>query len=83
MTSQSTKRRHDKAQALYEKRRHWPLGTPVTVCRANGGTLVTVTESHVFRHEGGAYVRVSGIPGNTRLDRVTRRGPRGEPMEDA
>lgn len=81
MASASTKRRHARALALYRKRCHWAVGTPVTVRRANGGTLVTVTSSIVWASAGGAYVRVEGIPGNTRLDRVTLRGPRGEPVE--
>lgn len=73
MTSASTKRRHAKAYDLFRAWRDWPLGQSVTVKRANGETLETVTESAVWYARGGAYVRVHGIPGNTRLDRVTLR----------
>jgi len=76
MTSKN--QRHDKARALYEARRCWPPATPVTVKRANGETLDTITECGPFFFNGGAYVRVHGIPGNTRLDRVTlRAAPKG------
>lgn len=70
----TTKRRHEKARALYEACRGWPPMTPVTVKRANGLLLESVTESRAWlTPAGGAYVRVYGIPGNTRLDRVTLR----------
>lgn len=73
----STKRRHEKAWALYQQCRMWPVGSAVTVRRANGETLDTVTESPVWC-ACGAYVRVRGIPGNTRLDRVTlKAAPKG------
>lgn len=78
MTSTSTKRRHEKALALYQQCRSWPPETSVTVCRDNGETLETSTACSPWFDRGGAYVRVHGIPGNTRLDRVTLRGtPKG------
>lgn len=74
----TTKRRHEKALALYKERVLWPLGLRVRVKRANGKTLDTVTTSAVWYARGGAYVRVHGISGNTRLDRVTlRTAPKG------
>lgn len=73
MASASTKRRHERALALYRECRLWPLGQSVMVHRDNGETLATVTESAVWYTRGGAYVRVRGIPGNTRLARVSRR----------
>lgn len=74
----STKRRHEKALALYEERKDWPSGTTVTVRRDNGKTLRTYTECSPWFDDGGSYVRVFGIPGNTRLDRVTlRAAPKG------
>jgi hypothetical protein len=74
MVSASTDRRHRKAWELYKECMDWSTGTPVTVQRANGTTLKTVTESRPWFDRGGAYVRVRGIPGNTRLDRVTPKG---------
>jgi hypothetical protein len=59
------------ARGLYWARMNWPVGLAVIVRRANGETLKTVTESRPWFDDGGAYVRVRGIPGNTRLDRVT------------
>lgn len=73
MVSASTDRRHLKAYHLYLDRLHWPSGMAVTVRRANGTTLKTVTESRPWFDNGGAYVRVAGIPGNTRLGRVSPR----------
>lgn len=69
----TTKRRHEKARALYLERRLWIAGVAVTVKRANGETLETVTECRPWFDRGGAYVRVRGIPGNTRLSRVSLR----------
>lgn len=73
MGSKSTERRHAKAYDLYRACRDWPLGSAVRVSRSNGETLDTVTESAVWHARGGAYVRVRGIPGNTRLSRVSLR----------
>ena len=67
----TTSRRHERNRALVEQ---WlaPVGTTVTVERANGERLVTVTESGAFLLDGKhAFIRVRGIPGNTRLSRVT------------
>lgn len=71
MPSASTYRRHARAQALYNDRYLWPVGLAVKVRRDNGKTLKTVTIGPVMYSKGGAYVCVAGIPGNTRLDRVT------------
>lgn len=74
MASKSTDRRRVQARALYLSLRGLPAGTAVTVRRANGETLDTVTECRPWFDRGGAYVRVRGISGNTRLDRVTPKG---------
>lgn len=66
----TTARRHEKNRALVKQ---WlaPIGATVTVERANGGSLVTVTESGAFLLDGKhALIRVRGIPGNVRLSRV-------------
>lgn len=69
--SSSTKRRHEKAKALFARWVGVTDGTPVIVRRANGETLETITESEAWYVRGGAYIRVRGIPGNTRLSRVS------------
>lgn len=49
------------------------IGAPVVVTRANGETLETITESPAFLVAGcHAMIQVRGIPGNTKLSRVTR-----------
>ena len=70
MPSISTRRRHERNRALVDT---WlaPIGARVTVRRSNGETLHTITESDAWFRNGGAYIRVRGIPGNTRLARVT------------
>lgn len=74
MASQSTERRHKRNLELYRSLCRCRAGTPVLVQRANGEVLDTVTESLVFLLNGGAYVRVRGIHGNTALHRVSLKG---------
>lgn len=72
MASSSTLRRHERNAKLVKAWRDVPTGTPVCVRRANGLLLLSVTNSRAWLATGGgAYVRVRGIPGNTRLDRVS------------
>lgn len=67
----TTARRHEKNREAVVAWTH-PIGTRVDVRRANGESLTTVTESTAFLVDGAhAFIRVRGIPGNTRLDRVT------------
>ena len=69
----STTRRHEKNRKMVEAWTH-PVGTSVMVERANGEQLGTVTESEAFLLDGShALIRVRGIPGNTRLSRVSVR----------
>lgn len=72
MSSASTKRRHERNAELVAAWTH-PIGTRVVVERSNGETLETVTESESFLLDGAhAMICVRGIPGNTKLSRVTR-----------
>jgi hypothetical protein len=71
MATRATERRHEKNRTLVA---NWlaPIGTVVTVKRANGTTFVTATTSRAFLLDGAhAFVQAHGIPGNTRLSRVT------------
>lgn len=71
MASTSTQRRHEKNREAVRAFKY-PPGTAVDVERANGTSLRTVTTSYAFLLDGcHAFVQVEGIPGNTRLDRVT------------
>lgn len=73
MSSASTRRRHRRNRELVAGWNHL-IGTPVLVCRDNGAELETVTESEAFLSGGyHALIRVRGIPGNTRLSRVSLR----------
>lgn len=66
----TTAQRHAKNRVLVAM---WsaPIGATVTVERANGNRLVTVTESGAFLVDNKhAFIRVRGIPGNARLHRV-------------
>jgi hypothetical protein len=70
MASRSTQRRHEKNRAAVRAWRY-PPGTAVRVRRARGDTVLSFTASSAFLVDGcHAFVRVEGIPGNTRLDRV-------------
>lgn len=72
MTSASTKRRHKRNAALFAEWAGVPIGQRVTVRRARGDVLKTVTESRAeFVNGKHAMIAVAGVPGNTRLDRVT------------
>lgn len=71
MSSASTKRRHKRDAALFAEWVGTPIGQRVTVARANGTTLKTITGSGPVLYDGSAMIRVEGIPGNTRLERVT------------
>lgn len=67
----STERRHKRNAELVAAWRH-PVGTGVVVTRDNGKTPETVTTSEAFLLDGAhAMIRVQGIPGNTRLSRVS------------
>ena len=71
MATRSTQRRHEKNRAAVRAFKH-PSGTPVEVERANGIRFRTFTTSLAFLLDGAhAFVQVEGIPGNTRLSRVT------------
>lgn len=72
MTSAGTKRRTQRDAELLAQWTGTTIGTKVTVHRANGSFLKTVTLSDPFSLHAGAYVRVQGIAGNTHLRRVTR-----------
>ena len=72
MTSRSTIRRRERDAALIREWAGTPMGQRVTVLRANGVSLKTITISHPFATDTGSYVAVEGIPGNTALHRVTR-----------
>lgn len=70
MASHSTERRHERNRAMVRDFTH-PPGTAVIVHRANGGAALAFTASHAFLLDGAhALIRIEGIPGNTRLDRV-------------
>lgn len=70
MTSRSTERRHQKNREAVVAWTH-PVGTRVKVRRANGRDLTTWPETTAFLVDNAhAFIRVQGIPGNTRLDRV-------------
>lgn len=76
MTSRSTERRHERNRIAVANWKH-PIGTRVKVTRANGRAFITWTESEAFLlDDAHALVRVRGIPGNTRLDRVRPHLPR-------
>ncbi len=66
----STDRRHEANRRLFEAWQH-PAGTSVLVKRANGETLRTRTTGCAFWSNGGAYVTVEGIPGNTAMRRIS------------
>lgn len=71
--SDSTRRRRQRNAERFDLWRDFEEGGRVTVQRANGGQLRTVTISEPWlTDEGGAYVRVKGIPGNTALRRVVK-----------
>lgn len=73
MTSASTKRRRKRNAALFSEWVGTPIGQRVTVTRANGTTLKTITESGPMMVDNKhAMICVKGIPGNTRLDRVRK-----------
>jgi len=72
MTSRSTIRRRERDTALIREWEGTPVGQRVTVRRANGEVLKTITQTSPFALETGAYVVVDGISGNTALHRVTR-----------
>lgn len=59
-------------EALLMEWQGTPIGTRVTVHRANGETIKTITLCEPFSLAAGAYVRVHGIAGNTHLRRVDR-----------
>lgn len=70
MASRSTERRHERNRAAVAAFAH-PPGTAVIVHRAKGGTVLAFTASHAFLlDDAHALIRIEGIPGNTRLDRV-------------
>lgn len=76
----TTKRRDARDAALLKEWSGTPIGQRVTVQRANGEELKTVTLTSPFALDGrGAYVRVEGVPGNTHLRRVSKGwNPSGE-----
>ena len=71
MISASAKRRKARDAALLRLWTGVEIGTKVTVHRANGRGLRTVTLCEPFALHSGAYVRVQGIDGNTHLRRLT------------
>jgi hypothetical protein len=71
MTSASTKRQKHRDAALLAKWTGTAIGTRVTVHRANGRTIKTITLCEPFALHAGAYVRVQGIDGKTHLRRLT------------
>lgn len=71
----STERRHERNRRAFEAWPH-PPEMPVLVRRANGKALKTRTLTNAFMSDGGAYVVVDGIPGNTALWRVSLRPKR-------
>lgn len=73
MSSASTHRRARRNASLMLKWANTPPGQRVTVRRANGTTLKTITTTAPYiTDNGGAYIVVEGIPGNTALHRVTK-----------